>query len=79
MAIYDKANGSRSQQRSQLNRIIYYNKICSYLHLQHIKNSKTLKIQKHLIIQKKTVIGLHKALVACKQKGNIYINKNNEK
>ena len=33
------------------------------------------KIQKHLIIQKKIVIGLYKALVVCKQKGNIRIDK----
>ena len=40
------------------------------------KNFKNIsKIQKRLIIQKKIVTGLYKALVACKQKGNIRINK----
>ena len=40
---------------------------------ENFKNKS--KIQKSLTIQKKIVIGLYKAVVACKQKGNIRINK----
>ena len=40
------------------------------------KNFKNISnIQKRLIIQKKIVIGLYKTPVACKQKGNIRIDK----
>ena len=46
--------------------------MCSYLDLKHIKKIKNIpKIQKQLKIQQKIVLSLHKALVTCKQKGNI--------
>ena len=77
-ANYAKADGTRSEQESQLkfflqlSRIIYYNKNLFLFTSKRYENFKNiLKIQKRLIIQKKKVIGLYKALVACRQKRNI--------